>query len=60
MDERRTVLGKMAFQNAAIEKLVSETRDLVTRTMILLHAPAPDLFLGRQTQGPPNRKDQAE
>lgn len=58
MDDRRTVLGKLAREKAAIDELVSQTRDVVGRSVNLLRTPTPDMFLGRKMQQPfPNEGD---
>lgn len=62
MDEgRRTAFSKMAIHKAAIDELVSRTRDRVRRTMILLRAPTTDVFLGRKTHEPsPEENERAD
>ncbi len=60
MDDRRTLLGKMAIHKAAIDELVSQTRDRVSCSMILLRASPPGGFLGRKTQEPSPQENEAK
>ena len=60
MDNRRTVLSRLARQKAVIDELISQTRDRVRCTMALLRAPAPDIFLGRKRQEPLSEENDSE
>lgn len=52
MDARRSVRGNFAREKAVMDDLVSQTRDVVERSVGLLRAPRPDTFLGRKMQKP--------